>query len=91
MKRRVEAAMIPLTDMVGRQTKKARSLLLGQSQGRAMVSLSNKATGEGVGALPPVFTSTHPGKRTTSKLPIPLSPPLPGPSRHGAGNERPTI
>lgn len=54
-----------------------------------MVSYSYNATGEGVGALPPVFTSTHPGLADTLKLALLCSLRPPGPSRHGAGNERP--
>jgi hypothetical protein len=87
--RRVIAPTSALTDARG-HNEKAHPCGLA-AQGWAVVSHSHKATGEGVGALPPVFTPTHPGKRTTSKLAISLSPRLPGPSRHGADNERPTV
>jgi hypothetical protein len=88
MKRRVEAATIPLTDVVGLQTNKARSLSAWLRQAiRAVVSLPNKPTGESVDRTPPVITSTHPGIRTTPKLARSLSLRPPGKARHGADNE----
>jgi|GEM_PF-2974482 len=59
---------------VGCHNEKARPLSAWLRQAiRAVVSLSDKATGVSVGAPAPVITSTHPGKRTTSKLAILLS------------------
>jgi hypothetical protein len=80
------------TDEVRGSNKKARALSAGEHQGqRAVVSLSDKATGVSALTPAPVFTSTHPGKRTTSKLARSLSPRWPGRSTHEAGNERPTL
>ena len=80
-----------LTDARG-HNEKARSLSawLRQAIG-AVVSIPNKPTGESVVAPAPVFTSTHPGKRTTSKLARSLSLRWPGRSTYGAGNEHSSL
>jgi hypothetical protein len=80
-----------LTGVEGCQTQKARPLLLGQSQSRAVVSFPNKPTGVGALTPAPVTTSTHPGLADTSKLAAPLSLRLPGKARHGADNEHPAV
>ena len=79
-----------LTDARG-NNEKARPCLRDGNRERAVVSLPNKPTGESVVAPAPVFTSTHPGKRTTSKLARSLSRRCPGRSRHGATNEHSSL
>lgn len=71
--------------------EKARNLTAWERQVRAMVSLSDKATGVSALTPAPVITSTRRGERTTSKLTRSLSLRSPLKSRHGAGNERPII
>ncbi len=78
-----------LTDARG-HNKKARPRSLA-AQGQAVVSNPYKPTGVSVGALAPVSTSTHPGKRTQLKLAMSLSPRPPGRSRYGVDNERSPI
>jgi hypothetical protein len=78
-----------LTDARGHNKRPALTAWLRQA--RAVVSLSDKATGVSALTPAPVFTSTHPGKRTTSKLARSLSPRWPGRSTYGANNERPTF
>lgn len=89
--RGVEAATLPLTDVVGRQTNKARSLTAWLRQVRAVVGLPDKPTGVGADNTRAGLTSTHPGTRTQLKLTGLLSLRSPGKSRHGADNERSPI
>jgi hypothetical protein len=80
-----------LTD-AGCHNEKARSLSAWLRQAiRAVVNVPNKPTGVSALTPAPLFTSTHPGKRTTSKLAKSLSPRWPGRSTYGADNERPTL
>ena len=80
--------MTTLTVTVGLQTNKARALHVGEHQGqRAVVSIAQKPTGVSVDRTRASLTSTHPGKRTQSKMAIPLSPRLPDRARYGADNE----
>jgi hypothetical protein len=76
-----------LTDEVRGSNKKARPCLRDGNRERAVVSLSDKATGESASNTRAGLTPTYPGKRTQLKLACPLSPRLPGRSRHGAGDE----
>jgi hypothetical protein len=72
--------------------EKARSLFAGEQQAiRAMVSTLNKPTGVSATNTYAGLTSTRRGERTTSKLARSLSLRSPVKSRHGAGDERPTI
>jgi hypothetical protein len=80
-----------LTDARG-HNEKARSLSAWLRQAiRAVVSLSDKPTGESVVGPAPVFTSTHPVTRTASKLARSLSLRRPSRSRHGATNEHSSL
>jgi hypothetical protein len=91
MSREVEAAVLLFTDAVGLQTKKARPLTAWRRQVRAVVSQSEKPTGVSADNTRAGLTSTRRGERTTSKLAKSLSLRSPVKSRHGAGDERPTI
>jgi hypothetical protein len=89
MKRRVEAAAFPLTDAVGLQTNKARSLSAWLRQAiRAVVSLPNKPTGVSVDSTRAGLHSNTSGLVDTSKQANSLSSRSPGKSRHRADNER---
>ena len=80
------------TDEVRGSNKKARALSAGEHQGqRAVVSLSDKATGVSALTPAPVFHSNVSGLTDTSKQANSLSLRWPGRSRHGADNERPTF
>jgi len=79
-----------LTDARGQKSKGPFPVGLA-AQERAMVSQSEKPTGVSVDSTRAGLTPTHPGKRTHLKLAKSLSLRSPFKSRHGAGDERPTI
>ena len=87
--RGVEAATLPLTDVVGRQTDKARSLTAALRQLPSRGGLPDKPTG--VGSITPAPVSLQRIRATVSKLTVLLSLRSPGKSRHGADNERSPI
>jgi hypothetical protein len=89
MFRKVEAATIPLTDVVGLQTKKARALIAGEHQAtRAVVTVWDKATGVSADYTRAGLFFNASGLADTSKRTGLLSLCWPGKSRYGAGNER---
>jgi hypothetical protein len=92
MKRRVEAAALPFTDVVGLQTNKARALIAGEHQAtRAVVNLSDKATGVSADNTRAGHHSNASGISGHAEAFNSLSSSLPDWSRFGAGNERPTF
>jgi hypothetical protein len=74
-----------LTVARGHNKKAHRSSLAAERQ--AMVSPSDKATGESADNTRAGLTPTYPGKRTQLKLATTLSSRLPSRSRHGADDE----
>jgi hypothetical protein len=91
MKRRVEAATVQFTDVVGRQKNKGRSCQLGSDSGRPVVSLSNKPTGVGPSNTRAGYVFNASGSADASKLARSLSLRCPAKARHGADDERPSI
>lgn len=91
MKRRVQAVMSTrmLTDMIGRQTNKARARHAGEQRGqRAVVSIPPKTDRRECFNTRASLTSTHPGKRTRQSWQVLLSLRSLGRARHGADDER---
>jgi hypothetical protein len=88
MKRRVEAAMLMLTGVVGRQTNKARALTPREYRGqRAVVSAISKPTGVGVISTRAGHVFNASGLADTEKLAFLLSLRPPGDARYGVGND----